>query len=94
MKKEDLGKMRNTRVVQVPGKGEVVQFLASTERDFNKINLKELPLNDVEVKSSAWEREIYALYPALTQVPSQISETGVSILHHYANMLQPIWKIS
>ena len=47
LKKEDLFLMKNARVVQVPGKGEVVQFLVSSKKEFNKINLKELKLNDV-----------------------------------------------
>lgn len=70
LKKKDLAKMRNARVVQVPGKGEVVQFLTSSRRDFNKINLKELGLNDVKVVGAAWGRRIFAL----TQLPSLIRE--------------------
>ena len=64
LKKEDLAMMRNAKVVKVPGEAEVVQFLASSLKDFNKINLKELTLNDVAVVqflndvavSSRWKR--------------------------------------
>ena len=67
LKKEDLAMMRNAKVVKVPGEAEVVQFLASSLKDFNKINLKELTLNDVAVVqflndvavSSRWKREVF-----------------------------------
>ena len=73
LKKEDLTMMRNARLVQVPGKGEaVVQFLASSKRDFNKINLKELGLNDVGGAKSLFGRSGFVL--AQAQLPSLISE--------------------
>ena len=73
LKKEDLTMMRNARMVQVPGKGEaVVQFLASSKRDFNKINLKELGLNDVGGAKSLFGRSGFVL--AQAQLPSLISE--------------------
>ena len=50
LKKEDLALMKSARVVEVPGKGEVIQFLgtSSSVRNFNKIDLKELSIDDVE----------------------------------------------
>jgi len=53
MVKKDLEHLRNVRVVEVQGQGEVIQFLASTTRDFNKVNLKDLNLEDVEPTSIA-----------------------------------------
>lgn len=47
LKKEDLVMMKNARIVQISGKGEVIQFLTTKKTEFNKINLKELRLNDV-----------------------------------------------
>ena len=44
----DLDEMRNVRVVEVGGRGQVVQFLAANAKDFNKLNLKELDLEDAK----------------------------------------------
>lgn len=66
LKKEDLNLMRSARVVQVPGKGEVVQFLASSKKEFNRINLKELGLDDVG--PSAFSKKMRRII-AKTQLP-------------------------
>jgi len=70
LKKKDLVLMKSARVVQVPGKGEVVQFLSSSEKQFNKINLKKLGLNDVK---EVWPMTKKARYLAQTQLPGFIS---------------------
>ena len=44
----DLDGMRNVRLVEVGGRGQVVQFLATSAKDFNKVNLKELSLDDAK----------------------------------------------
>jgi len=70
LKKGDLAMVRNARVVQVPGKGEVVQFMQTKQKDFNKINLKEVGLNDLGVRPFTWKKR----FLAQTQLPSLISE--------------------
>ena len=45
---DDFGEMKNVRVVEVANKGQVVQFLATSAKDFNKLDLKELGLDDVQ----------------------------------------------
>ena len=49
---DDLGEMKNVRVVEVANKGQVVQFLATSAKDFNKLDLKELGLDDVQPVNS------------------------------------------
>jgi len=73
LKKEDLVMMRNVRVVQVPGRGEVVQFMQTKEKDFNKINIKELGLKAFEVRPHTWKIRVLAQ----TQLPSLIIEQVV-----------------
>ena len=48
----DLETMRNVRVVEVDGRGQVVQFLCESTKDFNKVNLKELGFNDVKAMNN------------------------------------------
>ena len=49
--REDLSVMRSARVIEVPGMGEVIQFMSPRRdrnlQDFNKIDLKELDLDEV-----------------------------------------------
>ena len=51
-RKKDLVNMWNardpSRVVKIPGRGEVVQFLSVGKRSWGKMNIKNLGLNDVE----------------------------------------------
>lgn len=47
LKNGDFANMMSVREVNVPGRGEVIQFLESTMKDHNKINLKELGIDDV-----------------------------------------------
>ena len=48
LKKEDLALMRSAQVVEVPDKGEVIQFMQTSVKNFNKIDLKELSRDDVQ----------------------------------------------
>ena len=47
LNKEDLTLMKSTRVIEVPGEGQVIQFLPTSIKYFNKIDLKELSTEDV-----------------------------------------------
>ena len=49
---DDLGEMKNVRVVEVANKGKVVQFFATSAKDFNKLDLKKLGLDDVQPVNS------------------------------------------
>ena len=48
---DDLGEMKNVRVVEGANKGKVVQFLATSAKD-NKLDLKKLGLDDVQPLNS------------------------------------------
>ena len=59
LKREDLSIMRSARVIEVPGKGEVIQFLRTSNfnlKSFNKIDLKELDLDEVSPFKDCWEK--------------------------------------
>ena len=59
LKREDLSIMRSARVIEVPGKGEMIQFLSTSDfnlKSFNKIDLKELDLDEVSPFKHCWEK--------------------------------------
>ena len=87
--REDLSVMRSARVIEVPGVGEVFQFLSELDRnlqDFNKIDLKGLKLEEVRILKEKWERTREATW---VKVSAIFRKKGTNFLCDSCNTIHP-----
>ena len=78
--REDLSAMRSVRVLEVPGAGEVIQYLSPQYpylHEFNKIDLKELKLDEVCEWKSKTEQKHSQTW---TKVSEMFSKKGTSFI--------------
>ena len=78
--REDLSAMRSVRVLEVPGVGEVIQYLSPQYpylHEFNKIDLKELKLDEVCEWKSKTEQKHSQTW---TKVSEMFSKKGTSFI--------------
>ena len=88
--REDLSVMRSARVIEVPGMGEVIQFMSTRRdrnlQDFNKIDLKELDLDEVCIIKEKWEEEGKQTW---VEVSEMFRKKGTTFLCNSCNTIHP-----
>ena len=88
--REDLSVMRSARVIEVPGMGEVIQFMSPRRdrnlQDFNKIDLKELDLDEVCIIEEKWEQEGKQTW---VEVSEMFRKKGTTFLCNSCNTIHP-----
>ena len=87
--KEDMSVMRSARVIEVPGVGEVIQFLSVLDcnlKDFNKIDLKELKLDEVRILKEQGEKRGER---AWVEVSEMFRKKGNTFLCNSCNTIHP-----
>ena len=87
--KEDLSLMRSARVIELPGVGEVIQFMSVLDcnlKDFNKVDLKELKLDEVRILQGKWEKKGKQ---AWVKVSEMFRKKGTTFLCNSCNTIHP-----
>ena len=85
LKKEDLASMKSTRVIEVPGEGEVIQFMRTSVKNFNKIDLKELSTEDVHVHRLLWT----GVPGSLVDMTKMFSKKGTTLTCKPCGIIHP-----